>query len=416
MKNFHLIALFCLAACTKSIDRPADRTVATHGGEIQSCDFGITRFNTVKRPTVINDDASKTRPIKVPRITPPPVITPPPIITPPPVIILPPSTFPPSPVPPPNTPVILLDFDGYRVSGTRWNSNGDIIAAPGNLTSVQTDEIIKRVTNDYSPFNITVTTDEAVFATADVYKRMRVVITESWEWYRMAGGVSFVNSFIWGDNTPCFVFSSLLNYSTKNIAEAVSHEAGHTLGLFHQSAYDASGVKTSEYNPGQGSGETGWAPIMGVSYYQNLTLWHNGPNTFGATSYQDDVAIITNAVGVKTDDYSNTFSGAIPLTSSIYGIINNNTEADFFSIDISSSKRISLVPFNLGVNNAGANLDLVLKIYDSQGVLISVVDNSYVLSEAIVLNAGKYYLSASTTANQYATKFGMLGYYNISVL
>ena len=415
MKNLFIITLLCLAACTKSIDRPADRNVAAHSGEIQSCDFGITRFNTVKRPSVINDEASKGRPIKNSHGNPPPVITPPPvIITPPPVIITqPPVIITP---PPTNTSVILLDFDGHRVSGTRWNTNGDIVAAPANLTAVQTDEIIKRVTNDYSAFNITVTTDEAIYNAANIYKRMRVIMTESWEWYGQAGGVSFVSSFTWGDNTPCFVFSSLLNYNSKYIAEAVSHEAGHSFGLFHQASFDASGVKTSEYNPGQGSGEISWAPIMGVSYYKNLTLWHNGSNSYGATSYQNDVAIITNIVGVKSDDYSNTFSGATPITSSLDGIINNSTDIDFFSIDISSSKTISLVPFNLGVNNAGANLDLVLNIYDSQGILISVIDNSDVLSKTTFLNAGKYYLSASTTANQYATKFGMLGYYNISLL
>jgi len=389
MKNLLIISLLCLAACTKSIDRPANPEAATHTREIQTCNFGITQFNTAKRPAVINEDAARgLKPVKGSTGTPAHAYT----------------------------PVILLDFDGYTVKGTSWNFSGDIVAAPANLTTGQMDEIIKRVTNDYSVFNITVTTDEAVYNAANVYKRMRVILTESWEWYGQSGGVSYVNSFTWGDNTPCFVFSSLLNYNTKYIAEAASHESGHTLGLFHQALYDANGVKTSEYNPGLGSGEISWAPIMGVSYYKNLTLWHNGSNSYGATSYQNDVDIITNVVGVKSDDNSNTFSGATPLTSSLDGIINNSTDIDFFSIDISSAKTISLVPFNLGVNNAGANLDLVLNIYDSQGILISVVDNSDVLSKTTVLNAGKYYLSASTIANQNATKFGMLGYYNISVL
>ena len=40
---------------------------------------------------------------------------------------------------------------------------------------------------------------------------------------------------------------------------------------------------------GLGSGEIGWAPIMGVGYYKNFTLWNNGPNSFGCTNYQSDL-------------------------------------------------------------------------------------------------------------------------------
>ncbi len=390
MKYLSILALFCLAACSKTIDMPAEpATVANQPGEFETCKFGMTQFNMVKRPAVADGEAMRGKPV---RLT---------------------SGGGSSTT---GGSVILLDFDGQKISGTSWNWNGDIIAAPANLTAAQIEEIFQRVANDYSPFNITVTTDEAVYSAANVSKRTRVVITESWEWFGQSGGVAYVNSFTWGNDTPCFVFSSLLNYGTKYIAEAASHEAGHTIGLYHQSLYDASGVKISEYNKGQGTGETGWAPIMGVGYYQNLTLWHNGPNSNGATSYQDDVAIIKNAVSVKTDDYTNSPSGAASLVTSLDGVINNNTDADFFSVDISSSKTISVVPFNLGVNNSGANLDLVLKIYNSQGALIATIDDASILSETTTLNAGKYYISVNTTANQYADKYGMIGRYSINVL
>lgn len=387
MKYLLVLALFCLAACSKTIDKPAEpTTVAAHPAEFETCKFGITQFNMVKRPTVINDDASRGKPVKLTSGT---------------------SS---------NNSVILLDFDGCTISGTSWNWNGDIVAAPANLTTTQIEEIFKRVSNDYSPFNIIVTTDEAVYTAANINKRMRVVLTETWEWFGQSGGVAYVNSFTWGNNTPCFVFTSLLNYGTKYIAEAASHEAGHTIGLYHQSSYDATGAKTSEYNRGQGTGEIGWAPIMGVGYYENLTLWHNGPNSNGYNSYQDDIAIIKNAVGTKSDDYTNAPSGAANLSGSIDGMINNNTDIDFFSVDISSAKTISAVPFNIGANNSGANLDLVLKIYNSQGTLITTVDNATVLSETTRLDAGKYYISVNTTANQNTDKYGMLGRYNISLL
>ena len=140
--------------------------------------------------------------------------------------------------------VIYLDFDGHAVSGTMWNISGAFTCNSSGLSDVAITEVFNRVAEDYRPFNINVTTDPAKYTSAPFNKRMRVVITTSHEWYSSsAGGVAYVNSFTWGDNTPCFVFSGLHNFNAKNIAEAASHEAGHTLGLRHQSSYNSSGVK-----------------------------------------------------------------------------------------------------------------------------------------------------------------------------
>ncbi|RZL12666.1 MAG: hypothetical protein EOO89_19195 [Pedobacter sp.] len=139
------------------------------------------------------------------------------------------------------------------------------------MNPTQITEIFNRVAEDYRPFNVNVTTDSTKYWSAPLYKRMRVVLTTSNAWYgNNAGGVAYSRSFTWGDNSPCFVFTALLGYDTKAVSEASSHEAGHTLGLRHQSSYDANCVKTAEYNGGRGSGETGWAPIMGVGYYKIL--------------------------------------------------------------------------------------------------------------------------------------------------
>ena len=51
-----------------------------------------------------------------------------------------------------------------------------------------------------------------------------------------------------------FAFADNLYGSAKYIADAASHEVGHTLGLHHD------GTSTTGYYRGQGS----WAPIMGV--------------------------------------------------------------------------------------------------------------------------------------------------------
>src|SRR6187549_1327517 len=213
--------------------------------------------------------------------------------------------------------VIFLDFDGHTVSGTMWNVSGPYTCNSSGLSDAAITEIFNRVAEDYRPFNINVTTNETKYNSAPYNKRMRVVITTSNEWYGTgAGGVAYINSFTWGDNSPCFVFSALLSYNVKNVAEAVSHEAGHTLGLDHQSSYNAACVKLSDYNWGQGTGEIGWAPIMGAAYNQNMMLWNNGPSSYGCSVIQNDLSVITttNGFGYRIDDHTDVYATATPAT------------------------------------------------------------------------------------------------------
>jgi hypothetical protein len=374
--------LLLLGACTKSFN--SQPSITKTNSEKETCSFGMAEFNRVKRAPM-NYESSKGKP--------------------------------------PGSGggnssggnVLLLDFNGHYVMNTMWNVSGAFNCGPANLTSEEMALVLQRVAADFTPFNVTVTSDESVYNNANSAKRIRIVVTESWEWYGEAGGVSYLNSFTWGDNTPAFVFSTLLGYNVKKVAEACSHEAGHSLGLRHQSTYDENGVKTSEYNWGQGSGEIGWAPIMGASYNQNLSLWHNGPNSISSITMQDDVAKIAAVIGFANDEFSNSTSNATSLNSSKTGIINNSNDVDFFSANINNPKSLSLVPANVGVNNEGGNLDLMLKIYNAQGVLLQSINDPLILNAGINLSPGNYYLSASTIDNQYAGRYGMLSKYTISL-
>jgi hypothetical protein len=324
--------------------------------------------------------------------------------------------------------VLFLDFDGHTVSNTSWNYDGPIICGASGLNNQQVTEIFSRVAEDYRPFDVNVTTDSTRYLQAPFNKRMRAVVTVSWEWYGApAGGVAFTGSFTWGDDSPCFIFSGLLNNNVKNIAEACSHEIGHTLGLYHQAVYDNNCVKTSDYNYGNGSGEIGWAPIMGVGYYRNFTVWHNGPNPYGCTNYQNEMDLITslNGFGLRPDDHAETFAAAsvLSITNGQFsgtGIIEKNSDKDMFKLTLIAPGRFQLnaVPNNLGPDNAGANLDLQVILYNSAQVVLNTYNPGTKLGSVVdtSLLPGTYYIRVEGRGNMYAPDYASLGQYTFQGL
>lgn len=193
---------------------------------------------------------------------------------------------PPPPPPPVDTTTkracILLDFDGHSVNDL-W---GIIDAAGSGINASEQPIIAARVQQDYSfNANIKVTTSEAEYFTYAADKRMRVVITTT-NFAGNVGGIAYINSMTWGDETPCYVFSQLLGYNTKYVADAISHEAGHTFGCRHQSDYDAACVKTNEYSYGK---------LMGYGY-NTSSIFTIGTSSLCCTCIQDDKQIINQTV------------------------------------------------------------------------------------------------------------------------
>ena len=324
--------------------------------------------------------------------------------------------------------VILIDFDGHVVTGTAWNGSGPINAASSGLTDVQITEVFNRIAEDYRPFNINVTTEEAKYNSAPANKRTRVIITTTHQWYGTnAGGVAFLNSFTWGDYTPAWVFSALHNYNLKNIAEAASHEAGHTLGLRHQSSYDANCNKLSDYNWGQGTGEIGWAPIMGAGYSRNMTLWHDGPNSLGCTNYQTDLSIITNSTngfGYRSDDYSESQNGGTTSASfnsnqqfTVSGVIEKTDDRDAFkfTLPVYGTFKLEAIPYNVGTGNSGSDLDLQVELFNSAHNSIGIYNPGTTLSSIVdtLMDAGTYYMRIDGKGNIYAPEYGSLGSYSL---
>ncbi len=322
---------------------------------------------------------------------------------------------------------IFLDFDGHYVVSGVWNGGMPITCAAAALSTTQITNAFNRVAEDYRPFDINITTDSTVFIAAPFDKRIRIIITPTSSWYPGVGGIAWIGSFVWGDDTPAFVFSDKLGpNNVKYIAECCSHESGHSVGLSHQSKYD--GVDCTNpleaYNSGQGTGEQAWAPVMGNGYYRNMTNWNNGPTPYGCTSVQDNLSIITsyNGFGFRPDDYGDVIDNSAykinAVNFNIPGIISTNTDKDVFKITFlkSNSIYLTVMPFSAGTNNDGANLDIKVELYNGAGTLLNTYNPLTTMSATIDtgLVAGTYYIVVDGTGNANIGEYGSLGAYTIS--
>jgi hypothetical protein len=305
---------------------------------------------------------------------------------------------------------VLLDFDGHYVSGTPWNNGNPISAAPSGMSDAQIQETWEVVSEDFRPFHLNITTNEAVFNSYPKTMRMRCIITPTNTAAPGAGGVAYIGSFNWNDDTPCWVFV----LGGKSSGEAASHEVGHTFGLGHD----------GRTNPNEGyfAGHGDWAPIMGVGYYENVTQWSRGEYNY-ANNTEDDLAKISSTtynVGYRADDYGNSTGTATGISSGNVnrsGLIERTTDIDFFSFN-SGSGTISL-----NVNTVGrhGDLNIIARIYNSAGGVIATANPAGLNAGNISANvsAGLYYLSVDNVgegnpATDGYSDYGSLGSYFIS--
>jgi hypothetical protein len=308
--------------------------------------------------------------------------------------------------------VVLLDFDGQYVSGTLWNNGNPINAAATTLTEAQQLEVWELVSEDFRPFKLNVTNSEAVYNTYPANRRMRCIFTPTNTAAPGAGGVAYIGSFNWGNETPCWVF----NGGVKGAGDAASHEVGHTFGLGH----DGRNTPAEGYYAGHGN----WAPIMGVGYYVPVVQWSKGEYT-SANQLEDDLAKIASStfgVGYRADEAGGSTGAATALSIGGGGAVNTNGviertgEADFYSFTTNGGT----LSLNFATPTRHPNLDIVATLYNSGGTVIAT-DNPTGLSASLnaTLAAGTYYISVTGTgylnpANTGYSNYGSLGSYAIT--
>ena len=354
--------------------------------------------------------------------------------------------------------VLFLNFTGETVTNTSWNSSLGRTVIPAVAFSTDTDfstfndseqkairRIWQRVSEDYAPFNIDVTTERP--ATFDI-RTAEALITRKTDANGASnpssgsGGVAYVSvfggsSYAWF--RPAWIYYNNLASTESFIAEASSHEIGHNMGLSHDGRTDG-----TEYYQGHGSGDISWGPIMGAAYNRNVSQWSKG-EYYLANNTQDDLAIIAGKLAYRIDDHGNTPQTATPLVliggSNIVsttpetdisntntankGILEKNTDVDVFSFTTGTGLiTLNVNPWISPSGARGGNLDVSIELRDANGTLLATNNPGTTTGAQIQVAAlaGTYYLYVrntgvgnplTSTPTGY-TAYGSIGQYFIS--
>jgi PKD repeat protein len=337
---------------------------------------------------------------------------------------------------------IYLNFVGATLTGTAWNSASqptiiaepfDLDGAPSTFSSAELERIQyiwQRVAEDYAAFDVDVTTEAPPAdritrsGSTDTVFGTTALITKRTFYNCSCGGVAYLGVFDDVGNTykPALVFYDMLGAGAeKYVADAISHEVGHNVNLSHD------GTATTGYYQGHGSGATGWAPIMGVGYYQPLVQWSKGEYA-GANNTQDDYVVMQNTgLPIRVDDRGNTAATASPLSASTVngvtslaggGVIERPGDIDFFSF----VSGVGTATININPAPRGPKLDILATLRDGAGNVLSTSNPVDALPATLAANiaaAGTYYVTVDGTgkgdplATGY-TDYGNIGQYTIS--
>jgi hypothetical protein len=309
--------------------------------------------------------------------------------------------------------VLYLDIDGHVTTDGYWNSleqfqaTAEPYVSPLSVSDAQRDavyEIWRRVAEDYAAFDINVTTrDPGVdglrkTSAGDQNYGQRMVISPTNWMGRGTLGIALLDVFDEPVDYSAFVFTSGL--TPRVIAEAVSHEAGHTLGLRHDGT-----TSGDEYYDGHGD----WAPIMGrsISSAALVTQWSKGEYAF-ANNPEDDIAEIAAYTGYRPDDHVCT--RLIGASSTTEGIIGAGGDVDSFAVDLGVGPAEVVLRPALA---AGSNLHAALTVRDAGGTVLtrrpSVVTNWTSSITFDVPSSGRYTIEVGSS--DWLTRFTGFGTY-----
>ena len=338
--------------------------------------------------------------------------------------------------------IIYLDFDGHNLTDSVWSPSSYLYAPacdwdgdPSSFSEAEAGNIKliwSYVAEDFAPFDVDVTTELLSpglitrSGSTDTVYGTRVVIapgiaSKVCGRLRNCGGVAYLGIYAETSDyyKPALCFPDMLGSGhVKYVAECISHEVGHNLNLLHH------GTSSTEYYKGQGTGETGWAPIMGDGDSKNLVQWSKGEYQ-DANRLQDDLEMISKYIRYRTDDVGDNITSATPLSLvncafSASGVIGKTGEKDVFSLATGTGSVTAQVTF---ANSASTNLDALLELLNSSGAVLATANPLDTLATGLhsywVPSAGTYYLRVSGVGKEDPkstgySNYGSLGQYTIS--
>lgn len=348
---------------------------------------------------------------------------------------------------------IYLDFNGHVVENSGWNQlmNLNTITAPAfsldgspafsAAEQVTIKDIWLRVSEDFAPFDVDVTTQEPAAAAitrsgpSDQVYGTRALITPSAEFLascdNRCSGRGYLGVF---DATsshayyqPAWVSSQGYRSDRKFIAFAISHEVGHNLGLNHDGTTAHGTTGASAYYGGHGV----WSPIMGggSAASKPVTQWSHGEYSYANRAQEDDLSVMaSHGITPISDDHSDSGGSATAVTTSspTAGLIENRADQDWFRFTAAGRTAIGVA-----VQGVGANLDAKVTVADSSGTPIGISNpavtaiNRYSAqgqsaSLTLDLESGKDYLvkvegTGFGTVNTGYSDYASLGRYEVSI-
>ena len=293
---------------------------------------------------------------------------------------------------------LFLNFQGSN-SPTWWGwsepnvGTTKVYDTDGDATTFNPTEIANIlktwswVAEDFAPFNINVTTVQPQASARHV---SQIDIGSNDLPY---GGLGVVGGM---ENSTGA--NPVHGWSYTAAGSIVSHEAGHNMGLLHQSLYDANGNMVTEYYGGDGTS----APIMGSGGTELSEWWYgtSSDNRFGI-SYQNDAALISstsNGFGYKPDDAGDSQATARTLRvngNSVNGsgLIGRPDDVDYWRFTTSGGFVALAANVPAGINN----LDLRLELRNTNNTVLAFSDliDSFDATININLPAGNYFLVVS---------------------
>jgi len=307
------------------------------------------------------------------------------------------------------------DSTGFRSPLVNANRN---VPAP-TMTAQQISQAIDLVKDDFAPFNIRITTNYNEFLSYPIANKHLNIITTLPSVLGMSsdtGGVApwaGIGTRLFSN--PSFTFAQGWGNNPIAVADTISHEVGHTLGLAHQVHFTANCGFIFEYHPTIGTGPLGFGQIMGFglqdNLYQGISNWWSQecPHPqYGGPLH--DFELLSNQVVLLPDDFPNSAGFAFPegtTTLPVTGVLGESGDVDFIRIDLTTGTTLAAT---------SGNIDIEASVFETDGTPIATFNDPLSPSVNFLVPSGPKDIRIRAASNANMDAQFMTGQYTLTDL